>query len=252
MNKKERVMMGELVILGVVIGAISGFFGIGGGTILVPLLMLLGFDIKSAIGISVVQMLFSSIYGSFLNYKRGSLLFDEGIVIGVGGFLGGFIGASLTHAVPNLFLEILLILILLFASAKLWIASDEPTPHLKSYSTLPLVSLGVVIGSFSIMLGIGGSILLTPILVGLFGYSLKKAVSAGLFFVIFSSTAGVISLMLGEGEILYQPSLLVALSSLVGVALGVWAKERIKTLHHKILLLLLYGFSIALLLSHYL
>jgi uncharacterized membrane protein YfcA len=58
-----------LIFVGLFVGAISGFFGVGGGMILVPMLMSIGVDIKSAIGISVVQMVFSSVYGSYLNYR---------------------------------------------------------------------------------------------------------------------------------------------------------------------------------------
>ena len=61
-----------MVVLGIGVGVLSGFFGIGGGTILVPILLLMGYGIKVAIGISVVQMVFSSVYGSFLNFKKGS------------------------------------------------------------------------------------------------------------------------------------------------------------------------------------
>ncbi len=56
--------------------------------ILIPILLLIGIDIKSAIAISIVQMVFSSFYGSYLNYKKGSLVLGDGIFVGVGGFLG--------------------------------------------------------------------------------------------------------------------------------------------------------------------
>jgi len=51
----------------------------------------------------------------------------------------------------------------------------------------------LVIGIFAISLGVGGSIMLTPILVGFLHYPIKKAVSAGLFFVTFSSISGLIA-----------------------------------------------------------
>ncbi|MCB4760593.1 MAG: TSUP family transporter, partial [Sulfurovum sp.] len=57
----------ELVPVGIFIGTMSGFFGVGGGMILVPILLAIGFEIKDAIGISIVQMTFSSIFGSYLN-----------------------------------------------------------------------------------------------------------------------------------------------------------------------------------------
>ena len=74
-----------LVLVGVLVGTLAGFFGIGGGMILIPILMFLGIDIKTAIGISIVQMVFASVYGSYLNHKRGSLIVGEGIWVGVGG-----------------------------------------------------------------------------------------------------------------------------------------------------------------------
>ncbi|TET86838.1 MAG: sulfite exporter TauE/SafE family protein, partial [Sulfurovum sp.] len=49
-------MVIELILVGIFIGTMSGFFGIGGGMILVPILLALGFEIKDAIGISIVQM----------------------------------------------------------------------------------------------------------------------------------------------------------------------------------------------------
>jgi len=69
----------ELILLGTGVGVLSGFFGIGGGTILVPLLLMLGYETKAAIGISVLQMVFSSIYGSY-DYETNVDIPDNAIV----------------------------------------------------------------------------------------------------------------------------------------------------------------------------
>jgi len=226
----------------------SGFFGIGGGMILIPILLVLGFDIKVAIGISIVQMVFSSVYGSYLNYKKGSLIIGEGLFIGMGGFIGGFVGGHLTQYLPDTILQYLFISLLLFASFRLLSSPSSSQNANKIYPKKLLFSLGLLIGIFSMALGIGGSIILTPLLVGILHYPLKKAISAGLFFVVFSSIAGFISRWM-DGSIDFENALLVAIASLLGVGLGIFAKERINTQHHKIMLLFFYLFSLSLVLK---
>ena len=240
-------MIVELIFVGVFIGTMSGFFGIGGGMILVPVLLVLGFDIKDAIGISIVQMVFSSIYGSYLNHKKGSLIIGEGIFVGIGGFLGGFIGGYVTDYISDAVLQFTFFGLLLFALFRLFYSENhEDDSQTKTLNKGLLLSLGVVIGIFSITLGIGGSIILTPVLVGLLHYPLKKAVSAGLFFVAFSSVAGMIS-RLSAGTIDFHYGLVVAVASLVGVTLGIWLKDHVTSKNHKMALLALYVFALGML-----
>ena len=75
---------------GIITGFIAGFFGVGGGMILIPMLLLAGIDMKSAIAISILQMVYTSIYGSFLNYKKNKTILKDGFIIGIGGFSGVF------------------------------------------------------------------------------------------------------------------------------------------------------------------
>jgi len=233
-------MVIELILVGAFIGAMAGFFGIGGGMMLVPVLLAIGFDIKAAIGISIVQMVFASVFGSYLNWKKGSLILGEGIFVGLGGFVGGYAGGAVTHLVSDSVLQLLFLGILLFALLRLFFSkhhTDES--QTKTLNKGLLFAIGALIGVFSITLGIGGSIILTPILVGLLHYPIKKAVSAGLFFVVFSSIAGLISRLM-NGTIDFHNGLIVATASLFGVALGIWFKDHVKDTHHKMALLVLY------------
>ncbi len=242
-------MIFELIAVGISVGAMSGFFGIGGGIILVPALMLLGFDIKDAIGISIVQMVFSSLYGSYLNHKKGSLIIGEGVFVGLGGFIGGYIGGYVTHMVSDTLLQYLFFGLVSFSLFRLIFSrvhDDESVT--KTVSRLLLFVIGVVIGIFSITLGIGGSIVLTPLLVGLLHYPIKKAVSAGLFFVVFSSISGLIS-RLSTGTIDFHHGLFVAFASLAGVALGIWLKDHVTSKNHKTALLVLYLFTLGMLIK---
>ncbi len=237
----------ELLLIGIFIGAMSGFFGIGGGIILVPLLMAIGLDIKAAIGISIVQMVFSSVFGSYLNYKKGSLIIGEGIFVGFGGFIGGYIGGYVTHYISDTLLQFTFFGLLIYALLRLFFSNNhEDDSQTKTINKVLLFVIGIGIGVFSITLGIGGSIILTPLLVGLLHYPLKKAVSAGLFFVVFSSMAGMIS-RLSTGTIDFQNGLVVAVASLVGVTFGIWLKDRVNSKRLKIALLILYMFALAML-----
>ena len=240
-------MIIELILVGIFIGTMSGFFGIGGGMILVPLLLVLGFDIKDAIGISIIQMVFSSVFGSYLNHKKGSLIVGEGIFVGLGGFAGGYIGGYVTGYISDTILEFTFFGLLLFALFRLFFSKNhEDDSKTKSLSNVLLFTIVLAIGIFAITLGIGGSIILTPLLVGLLHYPIKKAVSAGLFFVAFSSVAGMISRLM-TGTIDFHNGLTVAVASLLGVTLGIWLKDHVNAKNHKMALLALYLFAIVML-----
>jgi len=233
-------MVFELGIVGILVGAISGFFGVGGGMLLTPILFTMGFDFKSAIGISIVQMVFSSVYGSYLNYKKGSLIVSEGLYIGFGGFIGGFIGGTMTSSIPDTVLQYMFLSMLVFALLRLLFSransddSETSTPN-----RWLLLAIGIAIGIVAILLGVGGSILLLPILVGFLHYPIKKAVSAGLFFVVFSSIAGLAS-RLSTGTIDMHNGLIVAVAALAGVVIGIWLKDHVADTYHKLSLIMLY------------
>jgi len=228
----------ELLFLGAAVGTLSGFFGVGGGTILVPALLLMGYDMKVAIGISVVQMVFSSIYGSYLNLKKGTLDIKMVGMIGAGGFVGALFSPYIIASLATETLEWIFLAFVLFALARMFFKTEEHTDERKVHPAI-LLSIGMLLGAFAISIGVGGSILLVPILVGFLHVPLKKAVSAGLFFVVFSSLSGFIGLSIA-GEIDYQSGVTIGLASLVGVAGGIWLKHHVNDKHHKLSLMFFY------------
>ncbi len=231
-------MFFEFLVTGLTIGFISGFFGIGGGTLLVPTLMYLGFGIKHAIGVSVMQMVFSSIFGSYLNLKKGTFLIKDGIILGIGGFVGAQGSGFLVSNLSSVFLSTVFLFSVCLAILKFFKSSPESDlPEVKSKVLLFIV--GLFVGLIAISVGIGGGLFLTPILVGFMNYDIKKAISMSLFFIIFSSVSGFISLS-QFGYIDYQVGLIVGISSLLGVFLGVKISHNLDKKKHKSLLLGLY------------
>lgn len=228
----------ELILFGVVTGFISGFFGVGGGMILVPLLLMDGFLMKQAVAISVMQMVFSSIYGSFLNIKKAKNVLKDGSIIGIGGFIGGLQSGFIVSNVSNQFLQYLFIAILVFSIIRIFFSPAEHPEANKSVHIFTLLIIGFCIGIIAMSIGVGGSILLTPILVGFLKYDLKSATSLGLFFVIFSSVAGFISQSV-QGLMLFQEGATIGIASLIGVYFGIKAKNIVKATSYKKFILLL-------------
>ena len=208
----------ELFIIGIGVGYIAGFFGIGGGTVVVPIMVAFGYDVKTAIGISVMQMIFSATFGSYLNYKAGLLKLNRGVFLGLGGLVGAsFSGIIVSHA-PALLLESMLLATFIFSLIKLYFSPNSDGSNANN-SVFLLFLVGVFVGVFAISIGIGGGVFIAPILVGFLRYELKKAVSMGVFFVMFAAIAGFISLSL-NGHISYAEGTFLGLGSLIGAYFG--------------------------------
>ncbi len=229
----------ELLLFGAITGFTSGFFGIGGGMVLVPLLLFSGFDMKEAVAISIMQMVFSSIFGSFLNLRKQLHLLADGLLLGIGGFIGGLFSGFVVATLSNTMLQYMFIAILVASILKIFKTSMEHEKEVKQHSKAFLLLIGATIGMFAMSIGIGGTIMLTPILVGFMHYNLKIATTLGLFFVVFSSIAGFISLSY-SGQMLYSEGAMVGIASLVGVYFGIKVKNITHIKSYKNFILLLY------------
>lgn len=236
--------------IGIFSGMASGIFGIGGGMIIVPFMLSLELSSHHAIAISVVQMIFASVFGSYLNYKKKNLILKDGLLIGLGGFIGAmFSGVLLTYfsdiTLTSIFLCVSIVFFLKFAFNQK--SNIKDVNHSKILKNLILIICGIFTGIFAISLGIGGGLLITPILAYFLGYDTKKVVPLSLFFVIFASISGISSFVYNDiidKEIL-QIGILVGISSMFGVFLGIKIMEKINLKYHRITLLSIYLLSIS-------
>lgn len=236
----------EYILAGIFTGVVSGFFGVGGGAILVPILLFLGIDMKEAIGISIIQMVFSSYFGSYLNFKKGSLKISSTIFVGIGGLLGASFSGEVISRVSQESLTYAFLAVVLFSIYKFFHANIESDKKPINNKVLFLF-IGFTIGLFATSIGIGGAMLLTPIMVGFLHFKIKEAVTAGLFFVVFSSTAGFVSLY-NHDLLNLEIGTLVGISSLVGVYLGIELSHKTEPKRHKKLILILNFIILGLLL----
>jgi uncharacterized protein len=93
----------KLAALGMVAGVFSGMFGIGGGLIIVPALVLIfGFGTKTAIGTSLfVILLPTGLLGVLAYWRTGEIRVSAGLAIALGVFCGAYFGAVLAGTVSD-------------------------------------------------------------------------------------------------------------------------------------------------------
>ena len=228
----------ELPFIGAVVGFISGFFGIGGGTVVMPVMMALGYDVKTAAGISVMQMFIVSLFGSYLNYRAGRLRLDSGIAVGLGGLCGASISGFIVKYSPEIVLEIGLLLTLAISFLKLFSTNVTSGGNADPHGAV-LFFIGFVIGAIALSMGVGGAVFLTPVLVGFLGVDIKRAVCMGLFFIVFGSFSALLSLSY-NGHVDYERGVLLAAGGLLGVYFGTSQARRAKRETQKKWLLVLY------------
>lgn len=214
------------VLDGLLVGFTAGLFAIGGGTAVVPIMTtLVGYSPKIAVGISVMQMVFSSFYNSYLNYKKGTLQIKLAIYPALGGLIGGLSVGLIMKIVSNLVIAYIICFLITWAIIKLYLTPANPTEPEKDSKLLQFF-VGLIIGAIATSGGIGGGALLTPALVAICNLNIKKAASMSGLFVAFAGGAAFISMAI-TNHVDYTAGAIIAISSLPGVWVGNWLFHKI-------------------------
>jgi uncharacterized protein len=90
-----------MVFFGVSIGLASGFSGLGGGFLVVPLLLYLGFEARKAVGTSFVVVLLIALSALFAHRRLDNIEYFPGALLAVGGIIGAQAGARLVNYVSS-------------------------------------------------------------------------------------------------------------------------------------------------------
>ena len=179
------------LLLGIAAGILSGLFGIGGGIVMVPsLIVLFWMDILDANATSLAAMLLPvGILGVIAYYKAGLINIRESLWIALGLFLGSFVGGEFAVNISENLLAKLYAAILLyiavsyfdifsyFRNKKTPDPVQQPVIH-KAFWTYILIGIGA--GIFAGLFGKGGGIVIVPILIGIFHYDAKAAAATSL------------------------------------------------------------------------
>lgn len=88
-----------LILLGILVGVLASFAGVGGGIIMVPLLIFLKKTHTQAVGTSFLAILIISAASLFFHNKLNNVIYNWGFFLGIGGILGAYIGSQLVMQV---------------------------------------------------------------------------------------------------------------------------------------------------------
>ncbi len=90
-----------LALLGIVVGVGASFTGLGGGFLMVPLLLFMGYTAQNAVGTSFMGILVISLSALVAHNKMANVNYMAGIMLGLGGIVGAQIGARLVENVST-------------------------------------------------------------------------------------------------------------------------------------------------------
>jgi len=179
-----RVLARDLVI-GVAVGFFSGLFGVGGGIVLVPFLVVaLKVAQKTAQATSLVVVPMGASIGAVTYALGGQVAWWAVLPLLAGGFVATLVGTWLLPKTADRWLTAAFAVLLLAAAIRLvWQGVSPDTSEVAELSALVVAGLvlsGFAMGALSSLMGVGGGIIVIPILVWGFGFSQQLAAGTSL------------------------------------------------------------------------
>lgn len=134
-----------LILIGVVVGIYSGLLGLGGGTIMIPIMIfLLAFTPKEAVGTSLAVMILAVIPAVVEHYRNGYVKPVTAAWMVVGMAVGSYFGARIAHWLPSHVVQLIFGFVLIFVAAQTVFGKT----HLLRSTLLALVLVALAAGMY--------------------------------------------------------------------------------------------------------
>ena len=251
-----------LLGLGLTVGFLSGLFGVGGGFLLTPLLMMVGIPPTVAAASDANQIVAASTSGTFAHWRLGNVDFKMGLLLIVGGVIGGTVGVQfikILRAAGNadFVIKITYVIMLGIIGSYMFqeslknlrprpLQSAKQKPQKKSmFATccealpfpmhfeksgitlsifMPLI-LGTLVGVLSALMGVGGGFIMVPVMVYMLRMPMHVVVGTSLFQVLFTC----VDVTFMQAYYNHTVDLLLAVFLLVGSTTGAQIGARVSS-----------------------
>jgi uncharacterized membrane protein YfcA len=261
--------------IGGVVGFLSGLFGVGGGFLLTPLMMMIGIPPAVAAASDSNQIVAAASSGAFAHWRLGNVDFKMGLVILAGGITGGTIGVQLVkvlRAIGNFefVMKVVYVLMLGLVGGAMFmeslrtilrsrkpeaevcvVATSEPRLA-RLFAKMPLkmhfqrsglhtsaifpFSIGTIVGIMAALLGVGGGFIMVPAMIYIIGMPTIAAIGTDLFQIVLTSANVTLQQAFVNKTVDLLLALILLAGSTIGAQFGAIAGKKLKGEQIRILL----------------
>jgi len=257
--------------MGGFVGLLSGIFGVGGGFLMTPLLIMIGIPPTVAAASDSNQIVGASTSGTLAHYRLGNVDFKMGILLLIGGVLGGTIGVQLIKVLRALgnadfLIQITYVIMLGFVGAYMFIESlqalrrdravavapEKESRYARLVKKLPWqvrfeksgielsvlmpLALGTFVGILAAIMGVGGGFIMVPVMVYLLRMPMHVVVGTSLFQILFTCVNVTIMQANTNHTVDFVLALILLIGSTLGAQFGAKISRRLKGDQLKIIL----------------
>jgi len=211
-----------LIAFGLGAGLISGLLGIGGGTVLVPVLLMLGYSPLQAVATSSLAIIVTASSGTVQNWRMGFVDLERVALLGLPALVFAQAGVQLADVLPERWLlvafgSLMLLNIYLLSLRRRLKTSLFKGPRLRP--TPARIVTGTVAGAIAGLLGVGGGAIMVPLQMLLLREPIKRAIQTSLGVIVLTALSSTLGHGL-KGNVLWLPGLVLGLGGLAGAQLS--------------------------------
>jgi uncharacterized membrane protein YfcA len=249
--------------MGGAVGFLSGMFGVGGGFLMTPLLILSGIPSAVAVGTEAAQIVAASVSGAIAQWRRRNVDFKMGTVLLLGGLLGAIVGVQVVKKLREIglfdfFVSISYVTFLGIIGALMLTESikairrrraGKPTAKRKPgqhnwihglplkmrfrrsklyISAIPPFALGTLVGLLAAIIGVGGGFIMVPAMIYLLRVPTSVVVGTSLFQIVFVTAATTVLHATQNKTVDVVLALILMAGGVIGAQFGAAAGEKLK------------------------